>query len=594
MKLLNKVFALLTFKERKLMIVMMLLMFLMAMLDTIGVASIFPFISIISDSNLINTRSDLKLFKNILGIKSIGEFQFIFGILVLFSIIFSIIFKAIVTWMSNRFVFSIQFSLSKRLVKGILNQNYAWFLSKNSSDLTKSIFSEVDQVVAEAVSPLMNFVAQFFISVLLLLLLLFVNPILAISILLFLLVVYGGFYLVFKDYIVKIGKLRVKANQQRFKILGEAIGGIKEVKFRGLEKYLKELFEIPSRQFSRNKSIAQIVAQIPRFLIEALVFSGIIVFLLYQIKHRTAVLTALPVISLYAYAGLKLMPAIQQGYSLFTTLKFSTPALDNLLNDFKSLKNHHFVELNNIETVDLKFENDIKLENIKFKYPGSSKYAIDDLSLKIKHNTMVGIAGVSGSGKSTLVDIILGLLVPENGTIKVDNLNLNISCQKSWKNIVGYVPQNIFLNDESLMKNIAFGIPENLIDEQKVIRAAIVAKLHDFILSDLPDRYNTNVGDRGIRLSGGQKQRIGIARALYNDPKVLILDEATSALDSITESAVMDAVMELSKSITIIIIAHRLSTLRNCDNIYIMDKGKIIDQGDFSELSNKNKLFKFK
>jgi ABC-type bacteriocin/lantibiotic exporter with double-glycine peptidase domain len=590
MKLVNKIFSLLTFKERKLMVLMMILMLLMALLDTVGVASIFPFISILSNPKLIDTNTQLVFIKKLFKIETIVNFQLFFGSLVLMAIIFSILFKAFITWMSNRFTYSLQFSLSKRLVKGILNQNYSWFLTKNSSDLSKSVLSEVDQVVAEAVSPLMNFTAQCILSFTLLSLLFIINPTLALSIFLFVFVVYAGFFFVFKNFILKIGQIRVKANQQRFKILAEAIGGIKEVKFRNLENHLLKIFELPSKQFSNNKGLSQIIAQIPRFFIEALVFSGLILFLLFRIKHEDGVLSALPVVSLYAYAGLKLMPAIQQAYSLFTTLKFTGPALDNLLNDFASLKKNDQYLISDV--YEIHFNDEIKLINIKYKYPNSTKYAIDNLSMRIGKNSMIGIAGISGSGKSTLVDIILGLLSPESGKILVDNISLDLSNNKSWKNLIGYVPQNIFLNDESLKKNIAFGVPENEIDFEMVIRAAKISNLHEFIISELNEGYETNVGDRGVRLSGGQKQRIGIARALYNNPKVLILDEATSALDSLTEKSVMNAVHELSKNITIVIIAHRLSTLRNCNNIYIMEKGRIVDSGTFDELTKKNNLFK--
>jgi len=312
--------------------------------------------------------------------------------------------------------------------------------------------------------------------------------------------------------------------------------------------------------------------------------------ILYIMKQTGNFSDALPIISLYVFAGYRLMPAIQQIYTSFTSLALGGPSLDKLHEDIKNLK-----PLNvNLNQDILPFNKNITLKNIYYSYPNASRTALKDISLSIPAKSSVGLVGTTGSGKTTTVDIILGLLESQKGALEVDGKIITTQNSRSWQRSIGYVPQHIYLSDDTVQNNIAFGVDHKDVDQKAVEKASKIANLHEFISDELPNQYQTTIGERGVRLSGGQRQRIGIARALYHNPQVLILDEATSALDNQTEKAIMDAVNNLSKGkdITIIIIAHRLSTVKKCDQIFLLEKGQLKNQGTFEELIKVNENFR--
>ena len=295
-----------------------------------------------------------------------------------------------------------------------------------------------------------------------------------------------------------------------------------------------------------------------------------------------------PIISLYAMAGYRLLPALQQIYSSITRVKYNLPALEILVDD---LSKEHEISKKVSKQQALIFNNNLVLKDINFHYLGSASPILDDINIEIKANTTIGFVGPTGSGKTTLIDVLLGLLTPNTGKLIVDNVELTVENTRAWQKNIGYVPQSIYLTDDTIIKNIAFGINDNDIDLDKVKHAAKLADIDSFI-NTMPKNYNTFVGERGIRLSGGQCQRIGIARALYNNPSILVLDEATSALDSVTENAIIEAINKLSHKKTIIMIAHRLTTVKECDVIFMLDKGKITDKGKYDELLALNEKFR--
>jgi ABC-type multidrug transport system fused ATPase/permease subunit len=304
---------------------------------------------------------------------------------------------------------------------------------------------------------------------------------------------------------------------------------------------------------------------------------------------RNAVfLDVLPIISLYAFAGYRLMPSIQQIYVSISQLRYIGSSLDSLYEDLKIISLTNFDK----NTKALSFKQNISLNNLSFSYPDSNREDLKNINLKIPANTTVGIVGSTGSGKTTLVDVILGLFDAKVGSLQVDDQIININNKRSWQKCIGYVPQQIFLADDTIEANIAFGTKYENIDIQKIKKVSKIANLHEFIVNELPLKYKTTVGERGIRLSGGQRQRIGIARALYQSPKLLILDEATNALDNLTEQVVMEAVHNVGKKITIILVAHRLSTVKKCDTIFLIEKGELKGQGNFEKLISTSKQFK--
>ena len=275
-----------------------------------------------------------------------------------------------------------------------------------------------------------------------------------------------------------------------------------------------------------------------------------------------------------------MLPSLQRAYHASTMLRFCSPAIESLYDTLKNLNPNNIIKSK--ETID--FKKSIVLKNLNFKYPNSSNLTLKNINIEIQHKKIIGLVGPTGSGKTTLVDVILGILTPQDGTLQVDGKIINNNNLRSWQNNIGYLPQIIYLSDDTIAKNIAFGVNSEEINQEALERAAKIANLHNFITTELPEKYNTTVGERGIRLSGGQRQRIGIARALYHNPKILILDEATSALDNDTEKAVMEAINNLENDITIILIAHRLTTIKKCDEIIKIEKGSIVAKGKFEEV----------
>jgi ABC-type multidrug transport system fused ATPase/permease subunit len=312
----------------------------------------------------------------------------------------------------------------------------------------------------------------------------------------------------------------------------------------------------------------------------------LVLFLIYENNHFNEVV---PLIALYAFVGYRLIPATQTIFSSLSMIRFSGSALNNLHKDLANLKQLNKTKIPLDRTISL--SHSINLKDITYNYPTSTKQILKNINIQIPALNIVGIVGSTGSGKTTLVDLILGLLELNKGIIRIDGEIINKQNIKLWQKHIGYVPQNVFLSDLSILENVAFGKDFASIDLEAVKNACKVANIHDFIENELSNGYKTLVGERGVRLSGGQKQRIGIARALYKKPSILILDEATSALDTLTEKKVMNAIQTLRDKITIIIIAHRLSTLKKCNKIFLLEKGEINAQGTYEELIKSNKFF---
>ena len=395
-------------------------------------------------------------------------------------------------------------------------------------------------------------------------------------------------YLFVRSYLKRSGEGRLKANQSRFKSVTEAFGAVKEVKVSGLEEIFIKQFSNSSKAHALHQRNVQVVGQLPRFIIEALAFGGVLLVVLYFMLQEGGLIAALPFIALYIFAGYRLIPALQQIYACLAKLRAVGPALNDLYNDFKNLKQFNPHQDQGILSIDKK----ITLNQICYHYPNTSRMALKDINFNVSAGTTVGLVGVTGSGKTTTVDIILGLLEAQKGSLEVDGQVITKDNCRAWQRCIGYVPQNINLIDDTIAANIAFGVDPKSINQADIERAAKISNLHEFVINELPKQYQTVVGERGVRLSGGQRQRIGIARALYHKPQLLILDEATSSLDNLTEKAVMDAINNLSKDITIILIAHRLSTVKNCDTIFLIDKGQLKNKGTFEELVKYNDQFR--
>ena len=561
----------------------------MALLDAVGVASIMPFIAVLANPQLVETNALLAKVYETFNFTSTNLFLFSLGLLVFILLVLSLSLKAVTNYAQLRYTLLTEYSLGRRLVEGYLRQPYSWFLNKNSAVLGKNVLSEVSEVINQVMIPLLVFIAQFFVAFALLTLLMFIDPQVSLTVGVVLGIAYGLVYKLVSKYLSRIGVERVVANEARFHLLSEAFGAIKDVKIRGLEQTYVDRFSIHARTYAINQASAQIVAQVPRFILEMIAFGGMLLLVLFLIARNGSFTNAVPIIALYAFAGYRLIPALQQMYGSYTQLRFSTPALKIIHQEILGLQRS-----NNAQTAvePLNFSQDIKMDDVYYSYPNTSVSALKGLNISIASKTTVGIVGFTGSGKTSTIDILLGLLEPEKGAILIDGVAVDSSNRRQWQKTIGYVPQQIYLADDSVYANIAFGIEPENVDYSAIERAAKIANLHDFVINEMPRGYESIVGERGVRLSGGQRQRIGIARALYHNPNVLILDEATSALDNLTEKAVMDAVHNLGHEITVILVAHRLSTVRECDQIFLLEKGQLKAQGTFDELLDYSDTFR--
>ena len=577
----KKLSFLLSRQERFRAILLLVMTLLMALIEMLGVASILPFIAVLTNPEIIETNIILstvyQTVKNF-GIETKQQFLFVLGIFVFILLIFSISFKVLTVFIQVRFQKMCEYNIAMRLLKRYLNQSYSWFLNRNSAVMGKSILSEVSSVVGKGIKPMMDLITNSFTTLVLFSLLFVVEPKLTFTAIITIGLFYVLVYTFNLNLLKKIGKEIFEANEDRFKISTEAFGAIKEMKIGGLEEIYIKQFSKPSKNMTSNSALWAVLNQVPRFALEAVTFGGMLLIILFFMSTTGDITKVLPIIALYAFAGYRLMPAMQKIYISFTSLRYVDPALDSLYDDLKNLKEEIQKEYKN----SLKLNKNICLKNIYYNYPKASKTALRNINLNIPVNKTIGLVGSTGSGKTTTVDIILGLLEAQKGTLEVDGKVIDISNKRSWQLSIGYVPQQIFLSDNTVSANIAFGVDD--IDQEAVERAAKIANLHEFIINELPLKYQTTIGERGVRLSGGQRQRIGIARALYHKPKVLVLDEATSALDNLTEKAVMNALHNSEKNITKILVAHRLSTVRDCDIIYLFDKGELKTQGTFEQL----------
>ena len=585
MKTFKKFFFLLSTHERKQAGLLLLMIIVMAFLDMVGVASILPFMAVLTNPNLVETNlilNHLFEYSKIFGVKNNQDFLLVLGISIFAILIITLTFKALTTYAQIRFVQMREYSIGRRLVEGYLNQPYSWFLNRNSSEIGKTILSEVGQVVGGGMKQYMEVIARGMIAISLIILLVVADPKLAIIVAFTL----GGSYvLVFyfiKSYLNKIGIKRLENNRLRFVTINEAFGAAKEVKVGGLEQIYTKRFSDSAKIYAKSTASMHLISSLPRFILEAIAFGGILLMILFIMSRTGSFNNALPILTLYVFAGYRLMPALQQVYSSISNLTFFGSTIDKLISEIKSLQ---FTKVDNSKRF-LTLNKSIRLKNINFKYPNSSRTALQNVTLEIQAKSTVGFVGKTGSGKSTTADIILGLLMAQEGELEVDGEVITYENLRSWQRSIGYVPQQIFLSDDSVAANIAFGKNPKEINQADLEEASKIANLHNFVIDEMPNQYQTIIGERGVRLSGGQRQRIGIARALYNKPQVLILDEATNALDNQTEDAVMDAINNISKDITLIMIAHRLKTVKNCDIIFKFKDGKLLDYGPYHKIIN--------
>lgn len=547
--------------KRKVIYVLILVMG-MAFIESAGVISIMPFLAVLSNPDIVESNYSLKLMYDFTGATSKQNFIVYLGFLSLGIVIFSTIFKILTQYAVNRFASLQRHYFATRLLKIYLQQNYEFFIQRNSANLIKNILSEVDQLIWTMILPALTLMSYCVVLLAMIGILLLYDPLMAIVTACVLSLFYSGIYLLVRKKLTQIGQEFTQVNKERYQTCQEALAGIKDVMINNAKQGYIDQFEQSSRVFARHIATRDTLGQVPLSIIETVGYGCLISLAMLLMVSGKEVSHILPVLGLYGFAAYRMLPAAQNIYRSISQIKFSERVLAVLKPEF-ALEKDQFK--NNIQP--LAFENSINLRDISFYYPNKEEYPIlNNFSLEIKKNSSVGIVGKSGSGKSTIMDIMLGLLQPQQGQIFIDGVELTEQNIMSWRDLVGYVPQSIYLADKTIAENIAFGIPRTEADLEQVKYVSRLAQIDDFIQSQLAG-YHTLVGERGVMLSGGQRQRIGIARALYKNPQVLFMDEATSALDIETEQAVNEAIQNLNGKMTMVIIAHRESAVAQCDQI---------------------------
>jgi ABC-type multidrug transport system fused ATPase/permease subunit len=562
----------------------------MGFAELIGVGSIGPFISVVSNPGMIHTNEYLNKAYVYFNFTSDNSFIIALGIAVI--IVLALGNLCIFTGIFITYVYSSKrkYSISMRLFEKYLRQPYIFYLNINTADLSKNLLNDVPLFVNGVLQAFLQLVSSIIISIAIIVLLIIVNPLLALilsSVLGFLYIIIFSFV---KNFIIRKGDERFIHTSLRYKYISEVFGGIKDIKIFGKENVFLKFFSAPSKELVMNEAVSESVNDLPKYLLETVVLGVMISVIIFMKKSGMNIEDFLPMLTLYAFGAYRLLPTLQKVFRAVAGIRYNFPIVENLYKNFSGLPDGIALMDNTVSRMN--FSREILLKDIVFSYPNTDKEIIENQTLKIKANTSIALVGTTGCGKTTLADIILGLLEPQQGKIFVDDIEINSTNIRNWQINLGYVPQSIYLTDDTIRKNIAFGINPQDINDKAVMDAAMTANIHDFVTTELKQGYDTVIGERGIRLSGGQRQRIGIARAVYHDPSVLILDEATSALDSLTENAIMDAIKNISHKKTIVIIAHRITTVKACDIIYLMEKGIITDYGDYNDLYARNKSFR--
>ena len=543
-----------------------------ALFQVIGITSIFPFLAIAADPDRIRRSHFGTEFLSLFPPMENRQLLLVAGIIAILALLLSNAVNLLSEYARTCYAQKFGHWLRVRLLRRMASQPYTYFLQRNSGDLLKKIMGDVMNYTNGVLLPLLDTVARLFTAVLLLATLFLVQPVIALSAA----VVLGAYYVIIFRLLAR--KRREMDEGLRTSFAGsyreaqQMLGGIKPVKVHRAEEHFLSRFSRHSAVVAQMYARLPIFANTARYFVEPLAFGGLVVAVLLLVARGRDFSDILPNLGVMALAGYRLLPSLQLLYAQLTQVSSMRHAVDEVYDEFFAAESDKSIpRITSIESVPpanpFRWKNAITLCELSYRYPGAPRPALDGLSAVIPKNTSLGVIGPTGSGKSTLVDLLLGLYNPTAGEILIDGQPLTPAVVPSWRASIGYVPQDIFLIDDTIARNIAFGLPDEKIDHTQLHEACAMAQILDFIEAELHDGFDTNVGERGIRLSGGQRQRIGLARALYHRPSLLILDEATSALDMATEAKLLEALRGLSGTLTMVVAAHRLSAVANCEQV---------------------------
>lgn len=556
MHTIKKISSLLSKREKSKIAYLTILMVIGGFLELLGVAGIFPLISAITEGRVSDINNITMLSLGLLCVYVIKNLFLMY--------MYSQVYK---------FVYDGRSKLATRLLEQYMKEDYEFHLGRNMAVIQRAVRSDVDGFY-HLVRCLLQLMSELIICVVLAALLFVSDFWMALFLVVLLGLCVSTVVVISRKKAKKLGADDMVAGSKMNQWLMQGIGGIKEIKLLSREDYFVNSFKEYSDKSSDNQRKQQVLIQLPRLLTETVSIGAVLLWLVIAAAYGMDLLSIVPTLAVFAVAAFRLLPSVGKINGLLADYNFYRPRVDFIYEDMHGVQ--EITECNKSDDKIISFNESIELSDVSFAYAGTEKYILDKVSLSIDRGESVGVVGPSGAGKTTLVDVIMGLLKISAGDIKVDGVSV-FEGLSSWQRLIGYVPQNIYLSDDSIRHNIAFGIPDEEIDDDRISECIKEARLLDLV-SELTDGVETVIGDRGIRLSGGQRQRIAIARALYFSPEVLVLDEATSSLDNDTEAAVMEAIEALHGKVTMIVVAHRLSTIEKCDKVYRVEDGKVTRQ----------------
>lgn len=569
----QKIWGLLTMAERRSALGLLGLMVVGMALETLGVGLVIPALALFTQEEIGGRYPALRPALAAIGNPS-QQTLIVGGMLLLVAVyLVKVVFLAFLAWRQTYFAFEVQANLSQRLFSSYLRQPYTFHLQRNSAQLLRNVINEISMFTFNGMLPATLLLTESLVLLALVLLLFVIEPVGAAVVV----AVLGGatfaFHRVTRRRITRWGVARQHHEGLRIQHLQQGLGGAKDVKLLGREADFLEQYRVHNVESARAGEFQATLSQLPRLWFELLAVTALALLVASMFAQHRSLGAVLPTLGLFAAVAFRLMPSANRVMGAVQSLRYALPVVDVLYTEI----NLGAPDVRESYAAAAPFEETVALSQVTYAYLGAAEPALKDVSLKINRGETVGFVGASGAGKSTLVDVLLGLLTPDRGEVRMDGRSIQNDV-RHWQDQIGYVPQSIYLTDDTLRRNVAFGLAVDQIDDAAVGRAIRAAQLEAFVAS-LPDGLETVVGERGVRLSGGQRQRIGIARALYHDPAVLVLDEATSSLDTATEHEVMEAVRALHGSKTIVIVAHRLSTVEQCDRLYRLDAGRIVEEG---------------
>ena len=582
-KEIKKIWEKLALRRKRHLKLLVIFMIFTAFFEILSISAVLPFLAAITDPSIVLEYALVRDILNLLNIKTESDFLFIFTISFCIAAILAAVMRLTLLYLSSKLSYMIGAEIGIEIYNKTLYQPYQVHAKRNSSDVISVISVKVQMIIVNVLAAILSMITSLILALTIISFLILLNPTIAISVIIFFGALYTLLTYLTRKEINRGGQIIADESTKIVKTLQEGLGGIRDIILDGTQNFYIDIYSKSEINLRKAQIKNQVVRESPRFVMEGIAMVGI-ASLAYVITGDDGVSKALPLLGAVAIGSQRLLPLIQNGYNSLIKLRGSLAAIQDIAKFLNQEKLDHLADADNTDK--LEFIRHIVLKNISFSYLNNGPKIFDGLDIKISKGTRIGFVGKTGSGKSTLIDIIMGLLEPINGNVIIDNTMINQTNLKSWQNNIAHVPQHIYLSDESITNNIAFGLSKEDIDTQKVKKAADQAKISETI-ETMPEKYDTKIGERGIRLSGGQRQRIGIARALYKGADLIVLDEATSALDSNTEKEIMDIFNNLGRDITLLIIAHRISTLRGCHKIYEVKDGSI-HEVKFSNLENRS------